>query len=244
MSNPLMPKATAAWLIDNTMLTFKQIAEFSALHPLEVQALADDEVNLGIMNVNPLTNGELTKEEISRCEGNSNARLKMSKTDLPKPKARSKGPRYTPVVKRAEKPNAVLFLIKKYPDLADVQVARLVGSTKPTVDSIRHRTHSNMSMLKPVDPVLIGLCTFDELQKAIEKAERRILREEKAKKKATEDAKKAKEVKEVKEVKKVEVSEVSETCETCETVTTAEASTDTDTEEEISTDTEVSSAVI
>ena len=133
-----MPKATAAWLVDNTALTFDQIAEFCNLHPLEVQALADGDVNSGIMGTSPILSGELTAEEIARCEKNVNAKLKMCKTDLPKPRARSKGPRYTPVTKRAEKPGAVSFLLKKYPELADVQVAKLVGSTKPTVDAIRN----------------------------------------------------------------------------------------------------------
>jgi hypothetical protein len=177
MAFPLMPKATAAWLVDNTALTFEQIAEFSGLHPLEVQALADGDVNSGIMGTSPILSGELTAEEIARCEKNTNTRLKMCKNDLPKPRARTKGPRYTPVTKRAEKPNAVLFLLKKYPELADVQVARLVGSTKPTVAAVRGKTHPGSSSLKPVDPVSIGLCTGDELEKAIKKAQRRIERE-------------------------------------------------------------------
>ncbi len=177
MAYPLMPKATAAWLVDNTALTFDQIAEFCGLHPLEIQALADGEVNSGIMGTNPIMNGELTLEEISRCEKNTNTKLKMMKNDLPKPRARSKGPRYTPVTKRAEKPNAVAYLLKKYPELADVQVAKLVGSTKPTVDAIRNKTHALMSTIKPVDPLTIGLCTADELEKAIRKAQRRIERQ-------------------------------------------------------------------
>lgn len=180
MAYPLMPKATAAWLVDNTALTFDQIADFCGLHPLEIQALADGEVNAGIMGASPLLNGELTAEEIARCEKNTNARLKMTKTDLPKPRARSKGPRYTPVTKRAEKPNAIAHLIKKYPDLADVQIVRLIGSTKPTVASIRNKTHPNIATLKPVDPVSIGLCTAVELEKAVQKAERRIQRLAKA----------------------------------------------------------------
>ena len=113
MAFPLMPKAIAAWLVDNTALTFDQIADFCGLHPLEIQALADGDVNSGIMGTSPILNGELTTEEIARCEKNVNAKLKISKTDLPKPRARSKGPRYTPVTKRTEKPGAVLFLIKK-----------------------------------------------------------------------------------------------------------------------------------
>jgi len=176
MAFPLMPKATAAWLVDNTALTFDQIAEFCGLHPLEVQALADGDVNSGIMGTSPILSGELTTEELARCEKNTNVKLKMSKTDLPKPRARSKGPRYTPVTKRAEKPGAVLFLIKKYPELADVQIARLVGSTKPTVDAIRNKTHASSSSLKPIDPISIGLCTNDEIDKAVKKAERRIKR--------------------------------------------------------------------
>ncbi|MEZ0261167.1 MAG: cell cycle transcriptional regulator TrcR [Alphaproteobacteria bacterium] len=177
---PLMPKATAAWLVDNTALTFDQIAEFCGLHPLEIQALADGEVNTGIMGTNPVINGELTPEEIARCEKNVNAKLKMQKTDLPKPRARSKGPRYTPVTKRAEKPNAVAYLLKKHPELADVQIAKLIGSTKPTVDAIRNKTHPQSSTLKPADPVSLGLCTADELDKAVRRAQRRIEREAKA----------------------------------------------------------------
>ena len=177
---PLMPKATAAWLVDNTALTFDQIAEFCNLHPLEIQALADGDVNSGIMGTSPILSGELTAEEIARCEKNVNAKLKMMKTDLPKPRARSKVPRYTPVTKRAEKPNAVAFLIKKYPELADVQIARLVGSTKPTVDAIRNKTHATSSTLKPADPVMLGLCTADELDKAVKKAQRRDARLTKA----------------------------------------------------------------
>lgn len=180
MAYPLMPKATAAWLVDNTALTFNQIAEFCGLHPLEVQALADGDVNAGIMGTNPVLNGELTQEEIARCEKTSNAKLKMIKNDLPKPRARSKGPRYTPVTKRAEKPNAVLYLLKRYPELADVQVAKLVGSTKPTVESIRNKTHPLLATLKPSDPVSLGLCTGEELEKSVRRAQRRVERENKA----------------------------------------------------------------
>ncbi len=184
MSEPLMPKATAEWLIENTMLTFEQIAEFCSLHKLEVQALADDEINTGIMAANPINRNELTQEEIKRCEEDSSARLVINKSDLPKPKSRVKGPRYTPVAKRAEKPNAALFLIKKYPDMTDIQIAKLVGSTKPTVESIRNRTHSNMTNLKPSDPLLIGLCKKADLQKIIDRNQRKIEREAKAKVKA------------------------------------------------------------
>lgn len=177
MAQPLMPKATAAWLVDNTALTFDQIADFCNLHPLEVQALADGDANSGIMGTSPILSGELTLEEIRRCEKTTNARLKMHKTDLPKPRARTKGPRYTPVTKRAEKPGAIAYLAKKYPELADVQIARLIGSTKPTVDAVRNKTHAASSTLKPVDPVSIGLCTGEELDKAVKKAQRRVARE-------------------------------------------------------------------
>lgn len=182
-----MPKATASWLVDNTALTFDQIADFCGLHPLEVQALADGDVNTGIMGANPIQNGELTQEEIARCEKNVNAKLKMQKNDLPKPRARSKGPRYTPVTKRAEKPGAIAHLLKKHPELADVQIAKLVGSTKPTVDAIRNKLHPQSSSLKPVDPVSIGLCTADELEKALRRATRRIERLAKGEKVEDED---------------------------------------------------------
>ncbi len=184
MSEPLMPKATAEWLIENTMLTFEQIANFCQLHKLEIQALADGEINTGIMSASPISSGELTQEEITRCEENPKATLQMSKSDLPKPKARAKGPRYTPVAKRAEKPNAALFLIKKYPNMTDIQIAKLVGSTKPTVESIRNRTHSNMTNLKPSDPLLIGICKKEDLQKIIDRNQRKVEREAKAKAKA------------------------------------------------------------
>lgn len=180
MAYPLMPKATAAWLVDNTTLTFDQIAEFCGLHPLEVQALADGDVNAGIMGMSPIQSGELTAEEIARCEANTITKLKMMKTDLPKPRARAKGPRYTPVTKRAEKPNAVAWLLKNHPELADVQIAKLVGSTKPTVESIRTKTHPAMSSLRPVDPISIGLCTADEMERTLKRAQRRIERETKA----------------------------------------------------------------
>ena len=177
---PLMPKAVAVWLLDNTTLTFDQIADFCQLHPLEVQALADGDVGVGIIGMSPILSGELTADEIKRCEGNSITRLKITKNDLPKPKTRSKGPRYTPVSKRADKPNAIAFLIKKYPDMLDAQICRLIGTTKPTIAMVRDRTHPSFASLKPQDPVMLGLCTFDEMQKLIEKLERKKARDEKA----------------------------------------------------------------
>lgn len=186
MAYPLMPKATAVWLVDNTALTFDQIADFCGLHPLEVQALADGDVNAGIMGTSPILSGELTTEEIARCEKTTTARLKMLKTDLPKPRARSKGPRYTPVNKRQEKPNAIAFLLKTYPQLADVQIAKLIGSTKPTIEAIRNKTHPLTATIKPVDPVVIGLCSGEEMEKALKRANRRVEREQGGKPVATE----------------------------------------------------------
>lgn len=180
MAQPLMPKATAAWLIDNTSLTFDQIADFCNLHPLEVQAIADGDVQIGVMGSDPTLHGELTREEIARCEKNPTTRLKALKTDLPKPKARAKGPRYTPVTKRGEKPNAVAYLLKRYPELIDAQIAKLIGTTKTTIESIRNKTHANTTTMKPVDPVSIGLCSADDLEKALRRAHRRQEREAKA----------------------------------------------------------------
>ncbi|MBI1272896.1 MAG: DUF1013 domain-containing protein [Alphaproteobacteria bacterium] len=176
---PLMPKATAVWLVDNTTLSFEQIADFCGLHALEVQAIADAEVAVGMVGMNPVVAGQLTDEEIKRCENDTRAKLKILRSDLPQPVARSKGPRYTPVTKRADKPDGIAFLLKTYPDLQDAQIARLIGTTKDTINKIRDRTHWNASQIKPRDPVLIGLCKRSDLEAAIKKAERRIKRQEK-----------------------------------------------------------------
>lgn len=175
-----MPKAVAVWLVENTTLTFDQIGEFCGLHALEIQGIADGEVAANIVGQSPIVSGELTAEEVARCEANSRARLKMSKSDLPAPKARAKGPRYTPVTKRAEKPDAIAYLIKNYPELADSQIAKLIGTTKPTIAAIRDRTHPNSSNLKPRSPVEIGLCKAEELEKALGRARRAAERKAKA----------------------------------------------------------------
>jgi uncharacterized protein len=167
MALPLMPKATAVWLVDNTTLNFDQIAEFTGMHELEVQAIADEEVAIGIVGVDPTQNGQLTAEEIKRAEDKASYRLKLSKSDIPRPKARSKGARYTPVSKRQERPDAIAWLIKHHPELADSQVSRLLGTTKPTINSIRDRTHWNIQNIKPQNPVTLGLCNEPELQKAL-----------------------------------------------------------------------------
>ncbi|MDG2244690.1 MAG: DUF1013 domain-containing protein [Rhodospirillaceae bacterium] len=173
MALPLMPKATAVWLVDNTTLTFTQIAEFTGMHELEVQAIADEEVAIGIVGVDPTTNGQLSTGEIKKGEEKPGYKLKLSSSDIPKPKARSKGARYTPVSKRQERPDAIAWLLRHHPELADAQVSGLLGTTKPTINSIRERTHWNMQNIKPQNPVTLGLCNEPDLQKALALAARR-----------------------------------------------------------------------
>ena len=172
MVQPLMPKATAVWLVENTTLTFNQIAEFCALHPLEVQGIADGEVAIGIQGIDPTTNGQLTREEIARCEADPKATLKMAKRELPQPQKRSKGPRYTPVAKRQDKPDGIAWLLRHHPELKDSQVAKLIGTTKNTIQAIRDRSHWNSPNIRPRDPVLLGLCNQGDLNAAVVKARR------------------------------------------------------------------------
>jgi hypothetical protein len=174
-----MPKATAVWLVENTTLSFEQIGDFCGLHKLEVQAIADGEVAAGIIGLDPVLNGQLTAEEIKRCENDPRARLKMIKSDLPQPVVRTKGPRYTPVSKRADKPDAIAYLIKTHPELLDAQIARLLGTTKETIAKVRERTHWNSTNIKPRNPVLAGLCKQSDLDAALKRAQRRIAREQK-----------------------------------------------------------------
>ena len=173
MALPLMPKATAVWLVENTSLTFEQIAAFCGLHSLEVQAIADGEVAIGMVGLDPVANGQLTKAEIERCERNQDLRLKLLVPDLPLPAARSKGPRYTPITKRGDKPDAIAWLLKHHPELSDAQLCRLIGTTKPTIAAVRDRTHWNAPNIKPRNPVLLGLCTQRELEEALALAVRR-----------------------------------------------------------------------
>ncbi len=170
MSLPLMPKATAVWLIDNTGLSFEQIADFCGLHMLEVQGIADGEVAMGIQGLDPVTAGELTREEIVRCEAEPKAKLTMAKSDLPQPVKRTKGPRYTPVAKRQDKPDGIAWLVRHHPELKDSQIARLIGTTKTTIQAVRERTHWNSPNIRPRDPVLLGLCGQVDLNAAVEKA--------------------------------------------------------------------------
>ena len=170
MAQPLMPHATAAWLVENTSLTFEQIAEFCGLHILEVQAIADEEVAIGMQGSDPVLNGQLTREEIERCEADSNARLVMAKTNIPLPVARPQGPRYTPLSKRQDKPDGIAWLVRHHPELSDAQIGRLIGTTKPTISSVRDRSHRNTPNMRPRSPVELGLCSHEDLSLAIEKA--------------------------------------------------------------------------
>lgn len=167
MARPLMPKATAVWLIENTSLTFDQVADYCGLHPLEVRAIADGEVAGGMHGINPVDAGDLTTEEIERCQKNPNARLKPLKPTIPQPKARPTGARYTPVAKRQERPDAIAWLLKNYPELGDGQISRLLGTTKATIASVRDRSHWNSPNIKPQNPVNLGLCSSADLEKAI-----------------------------------------------------------------------------
>ena len=181
MTQPLMPKATAVWLIENTTLTFDQIADFCGLHPLEVQSIADGEVAIGMVGYDPITNGQLTREELERCIADPAARLKMAAVNIPRPATRTKGPRYTPVARRQDRPDAIAWMLRNFPELGDGQIARLIGTTKPTISAVRDRTHWNSANIKPRDPVALGLCGREELSKAIEKARRAKDRAEKRK---------------------------------------------------------------
>ena len=172
MVQPLMPKATAVWLIDNTTLTFDQIAEFCELHPLEVQGIADGEVATGIQGLDPMANNQLTRDEIDRCVKDPTARLKMASRELPQPMKRTKGPRYTPVAKRQDKPDGVAWLLRHHPELKDSQIAKLIGTTKNTIQAVRERTHWNSPNIRPRDPVLLGLCSQADLNTVVERARR------------------------------------------------------------------------
>ena len=178
---PFMPKATAVWLVENTTLTFKQIAKFCNLHELEIKGIADGDVAKGIKAYNPILAGQLTREEIDECSKNSERSLVLNqRTENVEVKERKK-PKYTPLSKRQDRPDAILWLCKNAPELNDGQISKLVGSTKGTVSLIRKRSYWNFSSLKPRDPVILALCTQDIYEKALEKAKRRVEREKKAK---------------------------------------------------------------
>jgi uncharacterized protein len=172
MAQPLMPKATAVWLVENTSLSFDQIGEFCGLHPLEVQAIADGEVALQMQGLDPIANGQLTIEEIERCQADPTARLQLAKEAVPVSLVKHRGPRYTPIAKRQDKPNAIAWIVKNHPELTDGQVSKLVGTTKPTIRAVRDRTHWNTQNIKPQHPVSLGLCTLEELEAAVTRANR------------------------------------------------------------------------
>ena len=187
---PLMPKATAVWLVENTGLSFDQIAEFCGLHPLEVKGIADGDVAQGIKGQDPVTSNQLTREEIARGENDHAHKLVLaeSKVELPAHTLTRKGPRYTPVSRRHDRPNAVLWLLRNHPELKDSQLMRLVGTTKPTIAQIRDRTHWNSAQLTPQDPVTLGLCSQIDLDAEVKKAARRLDRERKEAMKGKEKA--------------------------------------------------------
>lgn len=165
----LMPKATSVWLIENTALTFKQIADFTGITEIEVEALANEEIGKGLVGRDPIDHGELTQAELDRCEADPSASLKVAKRDLPAVKVRSKGPRYTPVSKRGDKPDAIAYILKHTPEISEAQICKLVGTTKPTIAAIRERTHPNTPNLRPRHPAELGLCTYQEFEKAYHK---------------------------------------------------------------------------
>ena len=169
---PLMPKATAVWLIDNTTLTFDQVADFTGLHPLEVSGIADGEVAVGIKGFDPIANNQLTREEIERCEQDPKGRLTVKKA-VKAPEPKKKAPRYTPLSKRLDRPAAIAWLVRNHPELADAQISKLLGTTKQTIEAIRNRTHWNSANIQPVDPVALGLCRQIELDAAVKIAAER-----------------------------------------------------------------------
>ena len=169
MEYPLMRKATAVWLLDNTTLTFRQIASFCGLHELEVSGIADGEVAGGIRGIDPIINSQLTAEEIKKCEANQELDLQLYKNPAAVGEKKSRGPKYTPLSKRQDKPAAIAWLVKFHPEITDGQISKLIGTTKNTIKAIRERTHWNINNLTPTDPVILGLCKQIELQKVLDK---------------------------------------------------------------------------
>ena len=170
MSKPLMAKATAVWLVDNTTLNFKQIAEFCGLHELEVQGIADGDVAAGVKGFDPIANNQLDAAEIEKAQADPTYKLKLKFIASAVGEEKRRGPRYTPLSKRQDRPAAILWLVKFHPELADAQIGKLVGTTKPTIMTIRERTHWNINNITPIDPVALGLCRQSELDAAVQKA--------------------------------------------------------------------------
>lgn len=173
MALPLMPKATAVWLVDNTSLSFEQIADFCGLHALEVKGIADGEVATGIVGLDPVANGQLTREELERCQADPAARLQLVEGPVPLTNRDSKGARYTPVSKRQDRPNAIAWILKFHPEISDAQIQKMLGTTKATIQAVRDRSHWNAQNIKPQDPVSLGICSQAELDAAVNKAAKR-----------------------------------------------------------------------
>lgn len=170
MALPIMAKATAVWLVDNTMLTFKQIGDFCGLHELEVQGIADGEVASGIKGFDPIANNQLDTDEIKRALESPSHKLSLKHNPSAEGETKKRGPRYTPLSKRQDRPSAIAWLVKFHPELSDAQISKLVGTTKPTILTIRDRSHWNITNIQPVDPVALGLCKQTELDAAVKKA--------------------------------------------------------------------------
>ncbi|MEM6940670.1 MAG: DUF1013 domain-containing protein [Pseudomonadota bacterium] len=170
MAKPLMAKATAVWLVDNTTISFKQIADFVGMHELEVQGIADGDVAAGVKGFDPIANNQLTQEEIDAAQKSPLHKIKLKFNAAAKGEEKRRGPRYTPLSKRQDRPAAILWLVKFHPELTDGQIGKLVGTTKPTIQSIRDRTHWNISNIQPIDPVALGLCKQSELDTVVQKA--------------------------------------------------------------------------
>ncbi|SCM69785.1 DUF1013 domain-containing protein [Donghicola eburneus] len=170
MGKPIMAKATAVWLVDNTTLSFKQIADFVGMHELEIQGIADGDVAGSVRGFDPVANNQLDAEEIKRAENNPMHKLKLKFNKAAQGEEKRRGPRYTPLSKRQDRPASILWLVKFHPELADSQIAKLVGTTKPTIAAIRERTHWNIANINPIDPVALGLCKQSELDLAVQKA--------------------------------------------------------------------------
>lgn len=170
MAKLLHPKATAVWLVDNTTLTFKQVADFTGFHELEVQGIADGDVAVGVKGFDPVANNQIEQIEIDRAEKNPLHKMKLKFNPAARDEDKRRGPRYTPLSKRQDRPNSILWLVKFHPELSDGQIAKLVGTTKPTIQSIRERTHWNIQNMQPIDPVALGLCRQSELDAAVAKA--------------------------------------------------------------------------
>ena len=170
MAKPIMAKATAVWLVDNTTISFKQIADFVGMHELEVQGIADGDVATGVKGFDPVTNNQLTQEEIDKAQASPMYKMVLKFNAAAQGEEKRRGPRYTPLSKRQDRPASILWLVKFHPELSDAQVSKLVGTTKPTIQAIRERTHWNISNIQPIDPVALGLCKQSELDAMVQKA--------------------------------------------------------------------------